>query len=71
MLTSDRNVYSNGASCTLTAPTVNERLTGSYVNGTFTGTVTYPKITSYDCTPGSSLFHYGAQGTWSGSVTNS
>lgn len=71
-LTSDKNVYSNGATCTLTAPAVDEQLTGSYITGTFTGTVTYPKISSYDCVPpGTTVFHYGAQGNWTGSVTNS
>ncbi|HET9922275.1 MAG TPA: zinc ribbon domain-containing protein [Ktedonobacteraceae bacterium] len=70
-LTSDVIVYnSNGATCTLSAPHVDLQLTGDYSgNNAFSGTATYPGITSYNCNlPGAYFFHYAAQGTWTGRV---
>jgi hypothetical protein len=72
-ITSDVILFSDGSTCTLTSPQIDQQLEGSFTaNHTFTGTVTYPKITSYTCSySGSPFFHYGAQGTWTGPVTNS
>jgi hypothetical protein len=71
--TSDVITFNSGGTCTLTSPQISEQLSGSYTgNNTFSGTVTYLKLSSYNCSnPGSYFFHYGAQGNWTGQVTNS
>jgi hypothetical protein len=72
-LLNDTIAFDGGGTCMLTSPQVDEQLTGSYTgNNTFTGTVTYPKITAYTCDSiGAYFYHYGAQGNWTGQVVNS
>ncbi len=70
--TSDVITFNSGGTCTLASPQASEQLSGSYSgNGTFSGTVAYFKLSSYNCSdPGSYFFHYGAQGSWTGQVSN-
>ena len=62
----------SGVVCTLTAPQLNQQVTGSYSgNNTFSGTWTYGPVptSDFNCSNGGSFFYSSGNGPWTGTVS--